>query len=459
MDFFTDVVALSRFQFAFTVIYHFLFVPLSIGLGLIMALAETRYYKTGNPKDRAATKMWLKIFTATFAVGVATGITMEFAFGANWAEYSRFMGDIFGAPLAAEALFAFFLESVFLGVLIFGRERVSRKFYMVSAWLVWFGSCLSALWILIANSWMQTPAGYEIVDSAYGKKAVLTDFFAAAFNPSTAARYLHTVDALLILGAFVALAISGYYLYKGRDEHFAKSTVRIATLVAIVTTIIMLPSAHYQAVVVAEHQPMKLAAMEGQYEDGPAALWLFGYVDTQAKEVKGLGFEGGTSYLIAQDFNHSVKGLDAFPEEDVAELPVNFVFQAYHLMVAMYAPIVLIVILAAWASFKRLKMNEKANLPKWVSMLFMISPIFPFIAIQMGWATAEVGRQPWIVQDILKVKDAISFSLSAGEILITIAIFFVLYLIVFITWLRAVLGYIKTGPVVEDETADSKGGE
>lgn len=461
MEFFTDVVALSRFQFAFTVIYHFLFVPLSIGLGLIMALAETRYYKTGNPKDRAATKLWLKIFTATFAVGVATGITMEFAFGANWAEYSRFMGDIFGAPLAAEALFAFFLESVFLGVLIFGRERVSRRFYMISAWLVWLGSCLSALWILIANSWMQTPAGYEIVDSAYGKKAVLTDFFAAAFNPSTGARYLHTVDALLILGAFVALAVAAYYLHKGEHIHFAKSTIRNATLVAIVTTVIMLPSAHYQAVVVAEHQPMKLAAIEGQYRNEPAALYLFGYVDTKAQDVVGVGIPGGTSFLISQNANDPIRGLNDFPAEDVAELPVGFVFQAYHLMVMMYAPILLVVIIAAWASFTRLRMTDDKKVPGWVVKLLMISPIFPFIAIQMGWATAEVGRQPWIVQDILKVKDAISFALSPAEILITIAIFFVLYAVVFITWYRTIIGYIKTGPVDEtDETAaHAKAGE
>ncbi len=189
MDIFTDVVTLSRIQFAFTVAFHFIFVPLSIGLGLIVAIFETKHYRSGKQEDAAAANFWLKIFTTTFAIGVATGITMEFSFGTNWADYSRFVGDIFGAPLAAEALFAFFLESVFLGVLLFGRKRVSRRFYMVSAWLVWGGSMLSALWILIANSWMQTPAGAELASD--GSKAIITDFFAAAFNPSTAARYSH----------------------------------------------------------------------------------------------------------------------------------------------------------------------------------------------------------------------------------------------------------------------------
>lgn len=190
MELFTDVVFLSRLQFALCVAFHFLFVPMSIGLGLILAVSETRYYKTRDPKDAAAAHFWTKIFTVTFAVGVATGITMEFSFGTNWANYSRFVGDIFGAPLAAEALLAFFLESCFLGVLLFGRKKVSKKFYLVSAWLVWIGSCLSALWILIANSWMQTPAGYEI--AADGSKAIITNFWEAAFNPSTAARYFHT---------------------------------------------------------------------------------------------------------------------------------------------------------------------------------------------------------------------------------------------------------------------------
>ena len=198
MDMLSDVALLSRIQFALTVAYHFIFVPLSIGLGLILAIFATKYHRSRSEADGNAMRFWVRIFTATFAIGVATGITMEFSFGTNWADYSRFVGDIFGAPLAAEALFAFFLESVFLGVLLFGRNKVSSLFYTVSAWLVWAGSCLSALWILIANSWMQTPAGAEL--AADGSKAVITDFLAAAFNPSTLPRYTHVVVALLILG-------------------------------------------------------------------------------------------------------------------------------------------------------------------------------------------------------------------------------------------------------------------
>ena len=277
MELFTDVALLSRIQFALVVIFHFCFVPLSIGLGLIMAINETRYYKTRDPKDEAATRFWVKVFTTTFAVGVATGITMEFSFGTNWADYSRFVGDIFGAPLAAEALLAFFLESVFLGIVLFGRGKVSPKFYMVSSWLVWFGSCLSALWILIANSWMQTPAGAELATD--GSKAVITDFFAAAFNPTTLPRYSHTVLALLVLGAFVAIALSAWYMHKNKHEHFAEKTMKTGVVVAIVATGCLLVSAHSSAVVVAEEQPSKLAMMEGHYETGTLPLYAVGIVD------------------------------------------------------------------------------------------------------------------------------------------------------------------------------------
>ena len=205
-----DAVTLARIQFAFTIGYHFIFVPISIGVGMMVVLSERRYYKSGIPADRAASNFWIKLFTATFAIGVATGITMEFAFGTNWANYSRFVGNIFGAPLAAEGLIAFFLESTFLGILLFGRKKVSKGFYYVSAWLVWIGSLLSALWILIANSWMQTPAGYKIENG----KAILTSFWAAALNPSIGPRYFHTVAAALLTGCFVVAGVCAYYFLK-----------------------------------------------------------------------------------------------------------------------------------------------------------------------------------------------------------------------------------------------------
>ncbi len=468
MDIFTDVVTLSRIQFAFTVAFHFIFVPLSIGLGLIVAIFETKHYRSGKQEDAAAANFWLKIFTTTFAIGVATGITMEFSFGTNWADYSRFVGDIFGAPLAAEALFAFFLESVFLGVLLFGRKRVSRRFYMVSAWLVWGGSMLSALWILIANSWMQTPAGAELASD--GSKAIITDFFAAAFNPSTAARYSHTVLSLLVLGAFVSIAIGGYYLLKGRHKDFAVKTAKVGAVVGCIATALLLVSAHSTAVGVAEEQPTKLAAMEGQYGDEPSALYLFGYVDAEnEKVVAPVAIPGGTSFLATGSFDTVMPGLNSLSETekfgalDPHDIPVNAIFQSYHLMVACFGLIALVLILV-FLGLKKPALLEK----KWLQRLMLIGPLFPFVAIQAGWMTAEVGRQPWVVYPSttgpdgisLLTADAISPSVSAPELLLTMALFILVYVFLFVAWVRVIGRFLKEGPQnVELHDAVAKDGE
>ncbi|MCH4185008.1 MAG: cytochrome ubiquinol oxidase subunit I [Eggerthellaceae bacterium] len=446
MDFF-DAAMLSRFQFAFTVAYHFLFVPMSIGLGLIMALAQTRAYKTRLPKDAAAAHFWVKVFTITFAVGVATGITMEFAFGTNWANYSRFVGDIFGAPLAAEALLAFFLESTFLGIILFGKKKVSPRFYLVSSWLVWAGSCLSALWILIANSWMQTPAGYEVAQTASGAKAVITDFWAAALNPSIAPRYLHTVDALLIFGAFVAIAIGAYHMLHGKKE-FGRTTLKVSTIVAIVTILIMMPAAHMQAVEVANYQPEKLAAMEGQYEAGPVNMSIVGYVDESGQKVVGIDvpIQGMTSLLASGSTETSYPGLNNFAEGDTP--PVQPVFQTYHIMVVMFGLIMLFLIAAIVVAFRK----HKKPCTKLLKFL-MWAPVAPIIAIECGWMVTEIGRQPWIVWHELRTADAISQAVPVPELLITIALFIIVYAFIFVMYARIVLKVIKTGPVL-DETSD-----
>ena len=441
MEVFNDPVVLARLQFAATALFHFLFVPLSVGFGLVMAILQTKASKTGDAHDRALARFWLRIFTVTFAVGVATGITMEFSFGTNWADYSRFVGDIFGAPLAAEALFAFFMESVFLGVLIFGRNRVSKGFYTASAWLVWGGSCLSALWIIIANSWMQTPAGYEVVQTATGSKAVMTDFFEAAFNPSTIQRYLHVVMALLIMGAFVAIAIGAYYKLKNRDELFAGKLLRIGTITAIVTCVLMLPAAHMQAVAVAVNQPAKLAAMEGQYEAGPVDLSVVGWVNEDAQETFSIGIPGGTSFLADFDFSAEYPGLNDFPVDEQPE-GVNFIFQSYHLMVAMFGIIVLVVLLAV------LVMRGKLANKGWVLRILQFGWIAPILAIEFGWIVAEFGRQPWIVYGELKTADAISLAVSAPQLLITLVLFLVVYALIYYAWAKTVLKTIKAGPEV-----------
>ena len=457
MDWLLDATFLSRLQFALTAVFHYFFVPLSIGLGLILAINETRYYCSRTPEHAAATKFWVRIFTATFAVGVATGITMEFSFGTNWADYARFVGDIFGAPLAAEALFAFFLESVFLGVLLFGRTKVSPRFYLVAAWLVFFGSCLSALWILIANSWMQTPAGAVL--AADGSKAVITDFLAAAFNPSTVPRYGHTVFAVLTMGSFVAMGVAAWYLLKGRHKDFALRTLRIGAVAGIACTAVLLVFAHSSAVVVAEEQPTKLAMMEGMYETEEAPLYLFGWVDEEAQEViSPFAIEGGTSFLATGSFDAEFAGLNDLAQTEQygaiadADLPVNFVFQSYHLMVVMFGLIVVAVVMALFFS----RGGRIANM-KWVQRFLVISPIFPFIAIQSGWMVTEMGRQPWVVYPSvsgpegvsLLTESGVSQSVSSVELLITLALFAVVYVLIFVAWVRVVSGFIKRGPVEE----------
>jgi len=435
-----DVVLLSRIQFVVTVMYHFLFVPLSIGLGLVLVLAERRYYKSGKPEDRAASDFWIKIFTATFAVGVATGISMEFAFGTNWATYSRFVGDIFGAPLAAEGLFAFFLESTFLAVLLFGRHRVSKKFFYVSAWLVWAGSLLSALWIIIANSWMQTPAGYKVVGEGIERKAILTDFFAAALNPSTLPRYFHTVDSLLMMGGFTAMAIAAYYLRRGTHTDFARKTMGVGIGIAVIFTVLMLPMGHWQAVSVVETQPSKLAAFEGHWEDGPVPLGIIGFIDEANGRTVALEIPGGVN-LLAGDFSRtkSYPGLNSFAPED--RPPLQLTYQTYHLMILLWGAMLVIALGAWW-------LNRKGNLEskKGLLTLLMWAPILPMLAIQLGWAAAEVGRQPWIVWQELRTLDAISKAVPAGEVLLSLILFTAFYTLLYVAWARVVIKFIKKGP-------------
>jgi len=488
MELFSDPVLLARMQFVLVVVVHFLFVPLSIGLGLFVALAETRYYRTKDPKDRARTMFWAKIFTTTFVIGVATGITMEFSFGTNWANYSRFVGDIFGAPLAAEALLAFFLESIFLGIVLFARNKISPKLYLVSAWLVWFGSALSALWILIANSWMQTPSGFEV--AADGSKAIISNFWGAALNPTTIARYLHTVDAVIILASFCVIAVGAFYLVRQRNVDDGKRFMKIGITVGIITVILMLPFAHMQASDVAANQPSKMAAMEGQYEDGTMDLYLFGWVNEDTQTTVGPALPGMTSWLASWSTETVYPGLnstanamdiskypalnqeaDAFGVQNGmyqgGNPPVNFTFQAYHLMVALYA-LLIVWLLIAGLTLRGANKDKKVS--KVALYLLVFGPIIPFLCIQSGWMVTEIGRQPWVVYNLLETANAVSPVVSAPELLITITLFLVFYLALIIAWLRLVLGQIKKGPqAVEDaaapkvidveDAAAAKGGE
>jgi cytochrome bd ubiquinol oxidase subunit I len=433
-----DALDLSRLQFAFTVGYHFIFVPFSIGLALMVVLAERRYYKSGVPAHMAASKFWIKLFTATFAIGVATGITMEFAFGANWSNYSRFVGDIFGAPLAAEGLFAFFLESTFLGVLLFGRTRVSRGFYYASAWLVLIGTHMSALWILIASSWMHTPRGYAIENG----RAVLTDFWAAVFTPSMLPRLTHTLTATWVMGGFAVTAIAAWYLLKGRHVHFARSSLTTGLVLGLAAAVAMPFIGHWHAGVVAEEQPVKMAAFEGLFRTQTGAdLYLFGWVDEQNERVVGLPLPSMLSVLLHSDPGAEVQGLEIAAPAD--RPPLQLTFQTYHLMVAVG-----VAMIALMAFALAMRLLGRIEHQRWLLWILVFAVFLPQIAIQMGWAATEVGRQPWIVQGLLRTVDGVSPTVSAGEVGATLAIFALIYLVPFVAWLRIVFSIIRTGPQV-----------
>ncbi|MDO4503031.1 MAG: cytochrome ubiquinol oxidase subunit I [Coriobacteriia bacterium] len=438
MELLQDVVFLDRLQFAATAVYHYMFVPLSIGFGLILAILMTKAYKSGKPEDDHLARFWLKLFTGTFAVGVATGITMEFSFGTNWADYSRFVGDIFGAPLAAEALFAFFLESVFLGVLLFGREKVGKLFYLVSGWLVWFGSCLSALWIIIANSWMQTPAGFEIGPDG---NAVLTDFFAAALNYSTLERYFHVLVAVMLCGALMAVAVGAYYLLKKRAGDAGMKLVRLGAIVTLVCAVLMVPAGHQQAVEVAEQQPAKLAAMEGMYESGPVGMSVIGWVDEANQKLITIEIPGLTSFLATGDFNAEFPGLNDFPENE-RPTDVNLIYQCYHFMLIFFGLAAIALVLALLVTFGKLDVSKR----RWPLYLMMVGWAGALLAIQFGWCTAEFGRQPWIVYGQLLTADGVSAVVDAPQVIITLVLFTVVYTFIYVVWARSFIKTVKEGP-------------
>ena len=444
-----DVEILARIQFAFTVAFHYIYPPLSIGIGLIMVVLEGLYLKTGNKQYEVLTRFWLKIFAITFGIGVATGIIMEFEFGTNWSVYSKYVGDIFGSALAAEGLFAFGLESTFLGILIFGWNRVSPKVHFISTIGVFWGSMFSAIWIVVANSWQQTPAGYHIVGEGLSARAEVTDFWAMVFNPSSIDRIIHVWQGAFLAGAFMVLSVHAYYLLKGRYIEISKKAFKISLAIATIVSLMQLVSGHSSADGVAKNQPAKLAAMEGHYNASEAAdLYLFGWVDNESQKVTGMGIPGGLSYLVHQDFEAPIKGLNAFPKDEIPT-QVNAVFQFYHIMVSIG---MFLILLTLYASFLwwRGTLFEK----KWLLRIFMFSVLLPQIANQVGWFAAEMGRQPWVVYGHLKTSEAFSQEVSANQILFSLILFLVVYAILFLLFLYSLNKKIKHGPYEDAKNPD-----
>jgi len=443
-----DVLTLSRIQFALNSCFHYLYPPISIGLGLMLVIMEGMYLKTKKLKYKEMTSFWIKIFALTFALGVATGLVQTFAFGTNWARYSRFVGDVFGSALAAEGIFAFFLEAGFLGILLFGWERVGPKLHYFATICVALGAHFSAVWILVANSWMQTPAGHHIENSPTGPRAVISNFWEMVFNPSTVDRLCHVLVGCWLTGAFFVISVAAYYLLKGRHKPIARSMMRLGLIIAFVACLLQLVSGDSSGDVVAKYQPAKLAAFEGVYETKPSTPFsLIGWVDAEKETVRSISIPGGLSFLIHRDFTTPVTGLDQIPRDEWPNVPV--VFQTYHLMIAMWCAMFLIALFGAWY-WLRGKLEKK----RWLLWCMVFSVLLPHIAQQSGWISAEMGRQPWIVWKILRTAEGVSTSIVAGQVMGSIIMFIAVYLLLFALFLFLLDRKIKHGP--EAETADDQ---
>jgi len=444
-----DTEILARVQFAFTIAFHYIYPPLSIGLGLLMVVFESIYIRTKNKEYHILAKFWTKIFALTFGIGVVTGIVMEFEFGTNWAVYSRYVGDVFGSALAAEGIFAFALESGFLGILLFGWNRVKPWVHLVATIGVFLGSMFSAIWIVVANSWQQTPAGYHIVGEGMEARAEITDFWAMVFNPSSVDRLTHVWLGAFLAGAFLVLSVHAYYLVRGRYVEISQKAFKIALVVATVFSLGQLATGHRSAEGVAQNQPAKLAALEGHFEaSAPADMYLFGWVDKETQQVKGMKIPGGLSFLLEYNFDAPVTGLNAFPEDERPS-QVNAVFQFYHIMVAIGMSLIGLTLLACFLWWRG-KLFEK----KWLLWLFVFSVFLPQIANQFGWFAAEMGRQPWVVYGLLRTSEAFSQTVTDNQILFSLIMFFVIYSLLFILFIYLLNKKIKHGPYDESETED-----
>ncbi|MDU1903657.1 MAG: cytochrome ubiquinol oxidase subunit I [Dysgonomonas sp.] len=504
----------SRAQFALTAMYHWLFVPLTLGLGVIMSIMETMYVRTGNEQWKRTAKFWMNIFGINFAIGVATGLILEFQFGTNWSNYSWFVGDIFGAPLAIEAIVAFFMEATFISIMFFGWKRVSKKAHLAATWLTVTGATISALWILVANAWMQYPVGMEFNPDTVRNE--MNDFWAVALSPVAINKFFHTVVSCWILGSAFVAGVAGWYMLKKRETEFSKQSMKVAAIFGLIATLLTAWTGDGSAYEVAQKQPMKLAAMEGLYEgvegagliaialpnpsketynDGvdpyifkvelPKLLSLMGYRDIDAfvpgiKDIIDGGYklqDGSTALSFAEKQERgrsAIQALAAYqkakkdgdetsaaqykeklrenyayfgygyldtPDQLIPNIPM--VFWSFHIMVYIGGFFVLFFILL-WYFDKKNQLENK----KWMLWLCIISVPLAYIGGQAGWIVAEVGRQPWAIQDVLPLQAAIS-ALSANSVMTTFFIFLVLFTALLIAEIRIMLNQIRKGPKSE----------
>ncbi len=441
-----DPTLLSRWQFGLTTVYHFLFVPLTLGLGWFVAYMQTRYYQTQDETFHKMARFWGKLFLINFAIGVVTGIVQEFQFGMNWSQYSRFVGDIFGAPLAIEALLAFFLESTFLGIWIFGEGKVPPKVHLAAIWLVAIGSNLSALWILLANGWMQHPVGYTI-DPLTGRP-VLTDFLALIANPKGWLFFGHTIASGLATASFLILGVSAYHIARKNHLEVFKRSFQWAAIVGLVAAILVILDGHTQGQYVYQTQPMKMASIEAMWQtEQPASFSLLTIGDLSGKkEVWSLRIPALTSFLACNNFNCPVMGVNDIQEEYAARfgdrdyIPLMvFTYWSFRFMFLIGFLMALLTILFLIALRRDI---AKARWMKWVPWLIPL----PYIANISGWLLTEMGRQPWIVQGMLLVQDAVSPNLTNLDLLISLIGYVLVYSALAVAMFYLMRKYAIAGP-------------
>ena len=495
-----DTVLWSRLQFAMTAAYHWLFVPLTLGLALVMAIMETLYVVRKDDFWRKTAQFWMKIFAVNFAVGIATGIILEFEFGTNWSNYSWFVGDMFGAPLAIEGILAFFMEATFFAVMFFGWNKVSKRFHLASTWLTGIGATISAYWILVANGWMQNPVGTTFnPDTVRSEMASAAAFWEVVTNPVAVSKFCHAVTSGWVTGGVFVVAVSGWYLLKGREKKFAKQSLLVGAIVGLVGSAAVMLSGDSSGVHAAEFQPMKLAAAEGLEDGGrrapfslvpgveiPGMLSILathdinGYVPGINDILKGyVDNDGNVVPSVAEKMARGRQALDALaayralPEdapdsvavavkaaldenvqymgyghlekpEDVVP-PVGVVFWAFRLMVGLGMLLALVLLINGLLAWK-----DKLEKQKWLLWIALLCIPLVYICGQCGWIVAEVGRQPWTIQGLLPVNVAIS-SLSAGAVKTTFFLFLAIFALFLVIEIRIMLGAIKKGPQISEE--------
>lgn len=416
-----DAFILSRIQFAFTASFHYLFPPMSIGLSWLIVIVEGMYLWTKNEKYKDWVKFWTKIFGLFFAMGVATGFVQVFAFGNNWSSFSKFVGNVFGTLLAAEGVFAFFLEAGFIGIMLFGWDRVKPWFHYLATILVTVGATFSATWIVMANSWMQTPSGFKIVGEGPDKRAVITDLWQVYFSPSFIDRIIHVLLGCALMGVFLLVSIGAYYTIRGKHPEFSKFTLKFALVNSIVFLLLQLWSADASARGVAKNQPTKLAAMEGLFNTRThAPMSVIGIVDMEDEKVKGIAIPSLLSFLVFRNASEAVTGLNAFPKEDWPNVPA--VFYSYRTMIYAWGAMMLYSLVGLFLWWRK-----KLETQKWYLWLAVFSVAFPYFANIAGWFTAEMGRQPWVVYNVMRTTDGLSKVISGGQVLGSIIMFIVIY--------------------------------